>query len=134
MKQEEQVKKQKRLHEEAPVKGLMLALRFLDDDKANLKRECLVSFVTKNKGTFAFARVSNRPLRYAKRDEIIDVIRRWMIEDKFDPDEAPKSGEPRDINSLLPLLVPNSAPEDEPGGPLTLITTPATNQAALAPT
>lgn len=54
-------------------------------------------------------------LRYCKRDVIIDITRRWMVEGEFSPDSEPQQGSPRPIEVLAPLLAPNPAPEDDAG-------------------
>jgi len=115
VKEADRAKKKKRLEEEAPVKSLLIELHFLDDDKANLRLDCLQNFVTRNKKVFDFVRPNNKLLRYCKRDVIIDITRRWMIEGQFDPDSEPQQDDPRSLETLVPLLTPNPTPEDDAG-------------------
>jgi len=63
---------------------------------------------------FDFVRPGGKLLRYCKRDVIIDITRRWMIEGVFDPDSEPQHGDPRSIETLAPLLASNQTPEDDP--------------------
>eukprot|EP00035_Acanthoeca_spectabilis_P012544 m.224352 g.224352 ORF g.224352 m.224352 type:complete len:252 (-) comp15650_c1_seq3:1536-2291(-) len=110
--------KRLKLDLEAPVRELLVELGYVGADDT-MKRAMLSLFAKKNKETFSFVWVGTQLLHYAKRDEIVQKVRRWMVEGEFDPsEEGAGEGSPRSVAELIVQLVPNALPEhDEAGEP-----------------